>query len=250
LLYQNVEMDNTLPCGLSPDGEAQTCMNCWVKRLSLMRDLSQEELRVANDERVFEQYQAGEVIFEEGTPSRGLFCLNYGKVKIVRSGLGDNDPIIALKKPVEFMGMKALFLEKNHSSSAIALEPCGICIIPRDGFLEIVKNNNDLSLKVVQLLSKELEAADKRMINLTQKHLRGRLADALLLLLDHFGTMDDEKTLAAQLKRADLAALANMTPANAIRILSEFTKEHILEVDRRNIKLLNLDKLKEISALG
>jgi CRP-like cAMP-binding protein len=243
-------MENTHPCGLSPEAEAHTCMTCWVKRLSLLRDLSQEELRLANNGRVFEQYLPGDVIFEEGMPSRGLFCLNFGKVKIVRSGLGDNDPIIALKKPVEFMGMKALFLEKNHSGTAIALEPCGICIIPRDGFLEIVKKNNDLSLKVVQMLSKEVEAADKRMINLTQKHLRGRLADALLLLLDRFGTNEDEETLAAQLKRADLAALANMTVANAIRILSDFSKEHILEIDRRKIKLLNLDKLREISALG
>ncbi len=243
-------MENSHPCGLSPDAEAHTCMNCWAKQLSLLRDLSEEELEVTNNGRLFEQYEPGEVIFQEGASPRGLFCLNSGKVKIIRSGLVDNDPIIALKKPVEFMGLKALFLEKNHSSTAIALEPCSVCIIPRDAFLSVVKNNNDLSLKVVQMLSREVEDADNRMINLTQKHLRGRLADALLLLLDRFGTNKEEETLASELKRADLAALANMTPANAIRILSEFAQEEIIEVDRRKIKLLDLDKLKEISALG
>lgn len=243
-------MEKPHSCDIDSVTGQHTCMNCWVRQWSLFEDLGYEELETINRGRTIGHYEAGETIFKTGDTSRGLLCLRSGKVKIVRSGIVENDPIVALKKPVEFIGLKALVLEKNHLSTAIALEPCDVCIIPRDDFLSVVKQNNDLSLKVVQLLSREVEEADKRMISLTQKHLRGRLADAILFVLERFGTQEDNVTLAAELKRADLAALANMTPANAIRILSEFAKEEVLAVNRRKIKLNNLDKLKEISSLG
>ncbi|MCB0650215.1 MAG: Crp/Fnr family transcriptional regulator [Saprospiraceae bacterium] len=237
-------------CDLHPESGENSCMNCGVKALSLLKDLTFEELELINIDRRMELFAPGEKIFEEGTTSRGLYCLKTGKVKIVRSGLLENDPIVALKKPVDFIGLKALVLEKNHASTAIALEPCSICLIERDHFLQVVQNNNDLSLKVMQLLSKELEEADQRMVDLTQKHLRGRMADALLLLLNRYGTTSDNKTLDIQMKRADMAALANMTQANAIRILSDFSKENLLEIEKREIKILQLERLQKISQLG
>lgn len=243
-------MKSPLPCDLHPESGENSCMNCWVKRMSLFNDLSYEELEIINKGRRVEEFEAGDVLFKEGNPSQGLFCLRSGKVKIVRSGIVENNPIVALKKPVEFIGLKALLLEKDYTCTAIALEPCSVCILDRVNFLSVVKNNNDLSIKVVQLLSQEVEKADQRMINLTQKHLRGRLADALLLLLDTYGTTEDRVTLDVQLKRADIAALANMTPANAIRILSEFSKENLVEINRRKIGILQLEKLKKISSLG
>ena len=95
----------------------------------------------------------------------------------------------------------------------------------------------------------ELNKVETRMINLTQKHLRARLADALLLVEDIYGTAKDGE-LNAVLKRADLAALANMTPANAIRVLSAFAKEHIIEINRRKIFVKNKKPPYEISLLS
>ena len=100
------------------------------------------------------------------------------------------------------------------------------------------------------LLAKKTTTANERMLVLTQKHLRGRLADALLLLQKEYGFTDDNKTLNVQLKRAELAALANMTPANAIRILSVFAKEDLIETNRRKIIIKDLKGLEKISQLG
>ena len=85
------------------------------------------------------------------------------------------------------------------------------------------------------------------MINLTQKHIRARLADALLLVHDIYGISPDDGALNVLLKRADLAALANMATANAIRILSSFAKENLIGIRGRKIKINNLKALKEIS---
>lgn len=244
-----ISMKYLQKCNVYTGGEF-SCMNCFVKQLSLLDGLSMEELAILEKDRSARVYKAGEVIFKEGEALKGLLCLHTGKVKTTKLGLFENDPIFALKKPVDFIGLEALFLEKNHAYTATALEDSVICILEKHSFMQVVKGNVELSIKVIRLLARELEEADQRMLTLTQKHLRGRLADALLLLQKEYGTLSDEATLDIQLKRADLAALANMTSANAIRILSFFVKEDLIETNRRQIKIKNFDGLTKLSQLG
>ena len=89
------------------------------------------------------------------------------------------------------------------------------------------------------------------MINtLTQKHIRGRLAESLLFLLDTYGTEEDNITIKVYLSREDVANLSNMTTSNAIRTLSAFAAENVIGISGRKIKILDLKKLDKISELG
>ena len=94
-------------------------------------------------------------------------------------------------------------------------------------------------------LSKDLGVSDERTVNLTQKHIRGRLAESLLFLKDAYGLEEDESTLSIYLSREDLANLSNMTTSNAIRTLSNFAAEKIIAIDGRKIKLIDIDKVGE-----
>ena len=235
-------------CDIQSSGNS--CMDCQVRQFSLLEGLSEKELFLLNDHRGTRQYKAGETIFKEGDEPNGLLCLHSGKVKITKAGLLENDAIIALKKPVEFLGLEALIQEKKYTTSAIALEAVRICFLKKENFLKVLKENPALALKVMTLLAKRNTTANERMLILTQKHLRGRLADALLLLHNEYGFLADNHTLDIQLKRAELAALANMTPANAIRILSVFTKEGLIETCKRQIIIKDLSGLRKTSQLG
>ncbi|MGE4568768.1 MAG: Crp/Fnr family transcriptional regulator, partial [Bacteroidales bacterium] len=99
-------------------------------------------------------------------------------------------------------------------------------------------------------LAIELGFAYYRTLSLTQKHIRGRLADSLLFLRDTYGFEKDEKTLKVYLSREDIANLSNMTTSNAIRTLSAFSSEGIIAIDGRKIKLLNVNDIEKISDLG
>lgn len=88
------------------------------------------------------------------------------------------------------------------------------------------------------------------MVNLTQKHLRGRLAEALLQLKESYGTEDNERTLAISLSREDLANLSNMTTSNAIRTLSGFAGDGLISIDGRKISILDEQQLRKISKMG
>ncbi len=100
-------------------------------------------------------------------------------------------------------------------------------------------------------LSRNLGSSDTKIVNLTQKHIRGRLAEALIVLLDNYGVEeDDNMTLKIYLGREDLANLSNMTTSNAIRTLTQFVKDHLIVVDGRKIKILNEPQLRKISKYG
>ena len=99
-------------------------------------------------------------------------------------------------------------------------------------------------------MAKDLAISELQTVNLTQKHIRGRLAESLLLLLKNYGYEEDGQTLAMLLPREDLANMSNMTTSNAIRTLSQFAQEGLVDINGRRIKILNVKKLEHISRLG
>ncbi len=115
---------------------------------------------------------------------------------------------------------------------------------------DLINNNIRLAWFFIHELSRNLGGSDTKIVNLTQKHIRGRLAEALILLKDNYGYEADEETINIFMAREDLANLSNMTTSNAIRTLSGFVAEKIITVDGRRIKILNEPLLRKISKFG
>lgn len=229
---------------------SSACINCTFRHLSLFSKLQQEELQLLNSNKSFAHYQAGKYIFKEGGKIKGLLCLQQGKVKLTRRADSGNNVIIALNKPVEFIALPELLIHQHHHSSAMALEDTFICTIDSNHFMEIMQNNAAFSLQVSTYLSGKLESAQNHLMHLTQKHMRGRLAYAILYFKDFFGIDPINSFLNMGLKRSDLAEWTNMTTANVIRTLSSFSVERLIEVRGRNIKILDEASLKQIYQLN
>jgi CRP-like cAMP-binding protein len=123
-------------------------------------------------------------------------------------------------------------------------------MIPREVIKTLILNNSKLAWYFIHKLSVDLGIADKRAVSLTQKHVRGRLAESLLFLRDNYGCEEDNATLSVHLSREDLANLSNMTTSNAIRTLSNFATEKLITIDGRKIKIIEEEKLKKISKIG
>ena len=102
----------------------------------------------------------------------------------------------------------------------------------------------------IRQLSLDLGIADERTVNLTQKHIRGRLAESLLFLKDSYGLEEDGATLSIYLSREDLANLSNMTTSNAIRTLSTFVAERIIAIDGRKDQVDRRGQAQKISKMG
>ena len=223
---------------------------CLEGSSSLLRSLNKKEKEILIQHHTFAHYNKGDVLFSDGEKSHGLICLTTGKVKIFKVGVGDREQILRLVKPLEFIGYRALFSDSPYSASAVALEDSSICIFEKDSFIRIVKKNNDLALKFMKILAEELGFSNNRAASLTQKHIRGRLAESLIILRDTYGLEADGKTIKVYLSREDIAHLSNMTTSNAIRTLSIFASEDIIELEGRKILILDAHKLEKISELG
>ena len=213
--------------------------------------LSSEEKRLLAENFTIHQYKKNQVVYAETDEPEFLWCLIEGKVKKYKDGIGGRSQIIRLIKPVEYFGYRAYFARECYVSSAATLEPSTLATIPMSIIESIMMNNNRLAMFFIHELSRNLGSSDTKIVNLTQKHIRGRLAEALMVLLDNYGVEeDDNMTLRIYLGREDLANLSNMTTSNAIRTLTQFVKDKLIVVDGRKIKILNEPQLRKISKYG
>ncbi|MBQ3555499.1 MAG: Crp/Fnr family transcriptional regulator [Bacteroidales bacterium] len=188
-------------------------------------------------------------IYKEGEDSKFLMCLIRGKVKLTKEGVGGRYQIIRLIRPLQYFGFHAYFANIPYTANAITLESSIVAFLPMDILESYMYKNSKLSHFFVKQTAGELLHSDNMIVSLTQKHIRGRLAESLFRLRDFYGLSDDS-TLEAKFSREDLANLSNMTTSNAIRTLSAFAKEGLIEVNGRNIKILDEERLSKISKFG
>jgi len=228
----------------------QACQTCLEAPESIFKDLPQEEKDSLARSHTSRFFHKGELIYREGEKPNGVICLARGKVKIFKEGIAGREQIVRLAKPLGFIGYRAFFADENYRASAMALEDCVVCLFTREEVLVTVKRRPELMLKILKSLANELGVSHSRTVNLTQKHIRGRLAESLLFLCNTYGVEEDGKTIKAYLSRDDLASLSNMTASNAIRTLTQFCDEDILSTDGRRLKIHDRLRLEHISEIG
>lgn len=217
---------------------------------SIFKSLPQKEKETIVQCHTHAQYRKGELLLKEGEKPHGLICLTSGKVKLFKEGVGGREQILSMIRPQGFIGYRAVFADSRYCASAVAIEDSAICIIEKDCIIRLIKRNPDLSLKFIRIFAEELGFSNNRTVSLTQKHIRGRLAESLLVLKDTYGYETDGKTLGVSLSREDIANLSNMTTSNAIRTLSNLASEDVIAIEGRKIIILDCNKLERISELG
>jgi CRP-like cAMP-binding protein len=223
---------------------------CLEGPSSLFKGLNQKDKEIIAQYHSLYQIKKGDLLFKAGDKHRGLICLALGKVKVFKEGVGGREQILKLVKQQGFIGYRALFSEHSWSVSARAIEDSVICVFEKSSFVKILKKNADLALRFIKMLSEELTHSNNRTVSLTQKHLRGRIAESLLIMRDTYGYEEDRNTIRVTLSREDIAGLSNMTTSNAIRTLSNLAAEGNIAIKGKKITILNAKSLEHISELG
>ncbi len=223
---------------------------CLEGPFSLFRDLPDREKELLLQDHACISLKKGEMIFNEGCRPSGLYCLASGKVKVYKQGVCGREQIIRMVRPQGLIGFAAFFAGSTYTASAVALEDSGICRFERDPFMKLIRRNPDLSVKLMRMMALELSFSNKRTVSLTQKHIRGRLAESLLVLRDTYGVENDGRTIRAYVSREDLACFSNMTTSNAIRTLSMFATESVIALEGKKISIVDQTRLEKISQMG
>jgi CRP/FNR family transcriptional regulator, polysaccharide utilization system transcription regulator len=223
---------------------------CLEGSSSIFKELNQKDKETMAQRHTLVIIKKGNQLFKEGEKPCGLICLASGKVKVFKEGIGGRAQILKMVRQQGFIGYRGLFSDNEWSVSAEAIEDSVICVFEKNSLVNILKNNADVALKFINVIDEELGFSNNRTISLTQKHIRGRLAESLLVLRDTYGYEADGKTIHVSISREDIAGLSNMTTSNAIRTLSNLASEGIIETKGRKISILDSINLERISEFG
>lgn len=169
----------------------------------MLAPLNNEQKEFLMNNYTIQTYKKNETIYCEGETPSHLMCLISGKVKIFKDGVGGRSQIIRMIKPREYFAYRAYFAKQDFVTAAAAFEPSVVCLIPMNAILTLIAQNNDLAMFFIRQLSIDLGISDERTVNLTQKHIRGRLAESLIFLKESYGLEEDGSTLSIYLSRED-----------------------------------------------
>lgn len=228
---------------VSKDEVIKIISDRWTSLSESQRKLLADNVRIVS-------FKKNDIIYRDGEPPREVMCLIAGKVKVYKDGVNGRSQIIRAIKAVDFFGYRAFFAGEEYKTSAMAIDNCVVAFLPIQLVIKFVHENNAVSMFFIRHLAKLLGTADERTVSLTQKHIRGRLAETLLFLKDSYGVEEDGYTLSIYLSREDIASMSNMTTSNAIRTLSSFAVENMIAIDGRKIRIMQDEELRKVSKLG
>jgi CRP/FNR family transcriptional regulator len=191
-------------------------------------------------------FKKGDVIFREGTLATNIAYLKSGLVKVHMKGPA-SDKILRLTKAPAYLGLPTTFGDKVNHYSATALTDVQICFISLDTFREFIFQNGSFAYEIILDLCKNELADYQRYANMSQKQLPGRLAE-ILLCMSH--EVFKSKKFELPLGISELADFISTSRESVSRQLSEFAKEEIISLNKKELVILNEDLLGKICSKG
>lgn len=224
----------------------KNCVNCELKS-ACFKQLSLLELELADAHRVELKYKKGEHIAKQGSFVTHVLYLQKGLIKIYIETEQENDIILNIFRGGDLIGLPNLFTNVPLQYSVAAIEDSIICAIDKTVIENLVLQNGHFAKEIIKNLNNCTHFHYRRLISATQKQLNGRMADALLHLANSV-YHSDQFTLT--LTRKELAELAGMSVMSAVRTLKDFINNKIIEENNSIIKILDREKLKNLSKYG
>ncbi|WP_291865937.1 Crp/Fnr family transcriptional regulator [Maribacter sp.] len=221
------------------------CENCIVRQFNSLRAMSKEELKEVSDSKVTKKYKKGETLFEEGEKLNGVFCVREGVSKMSKLSANGKDQIVKLATTGEVIGQRAVIVEEPTNLSAIAVNDMEVCFVPKEIIVNSMHKNPDFTLEVLRHMAHDLKEADDVIVNMSQKTVKQRIAEAFLYLKNNYG-VDEEGYLSLTLSREDIANVVGTATESCIRIISEFKKKGYLKTSGKRIGIANEKELQDL----
>ncbi len=209
--------------------------------------LTKEEIDLVRESKTQVLFRKGDNLTKQGTfASYILFVIKGLALQYLE---GDNNKSYNLKviKPGDFIGLSSVFSKSFFETSTVALSDCQAYLIEKDSLIHIIQNNGTFGLGIVRRHCNLNSDTIKSLNNLLYKQMNGRIAD-VLLYLDNLKVEFPE--IFYLLSRKDIANFAGITIESAVKILKNFEKDGLIQLDNKEIVLLNYKDLNEISKRG
>ncbi len=221
------------------------CEQCIVKQFNSLKALTKDELIRISGCKESRTIKKGEIIFEEGEILNGIFCIREGICKLSKLSSNGKDQIVKLVARGDIMGQRSLIGDESANLSAVAINDMEVCFIPKSEILDDLQKNNNFSMTMLQKMADELKLSDNIIVDMAQKSVKQRMAEALVQIYETFGTEENE-ALSVILSREDYANIVGTATESAIRILSQFKKEGLISTKGKQIIIEDVNGLRRV----
>jgi len=219
------------------------CASCQHLATSHFNSLDSEGLSEINSNKVCLAFKKGQTIYHEGMRVNGIYCIHKGIAKLSKLGPKGKDQILQFATPGDIAGYRAMIANEPMIGSLVAHTELTACFIPKEVFVHQVKSSPSFSFELLSASCHELGEWGKVISNMTQKSVKERLSEMLLLLETSFGT-NELGYIDITLTREEMANMVGTATESLIRLMKELKQEKIIETRGKQIRILNRNHLK------
>jgi len=189
-------------------------------------------------------FQPNEIIYNEGDNSNYVYLINTGVVKTYKIDEQGKELITSINKENDFFGFTSFTHNINYKESASAIEVVTAFRLTKNELQQMLDKNHLLTLELIDYLSDNVSEIKEHLLEMAYSSVRKKTASTILQFSKKIKKSPTDNP---KISRSDLASIAGIATETFIRTLSDFKKEGIIEVEGRNIKIINFDKLKKIN---
>jgi len=212
-----------------------------LRSVPLFGSLSPAEIEQILGQTVLRRADRGTVILHRGDPPSGMLVILQGSVRVTATAADGREVTFGVLGAGEFLGEISLLDGAHRTADVTALEECVLLVVERAGFLSLIRNNPDLSLKLVSELCRRLRRANLAYEDLALLDLPGRIGK-LLLGLPQQATPAGRR-ISFRLSQADLGRLAGGSREKVNRQLRLWEKQGVIAREGGHLLILRPETL-------
>ncbi len=184
----------------------------------------------------------GDHVYHEGDQSDAFFIVRSGSVKSYLVTEDGEEQVLGFFLPGDVFGLDTCE-SGRHVSSAVILETSSLCRIPVEQ-----ATSETASLDLLKLASEQVIHTHNLVLMLAKKDADGRIASLLLSLSARFQRRGySASDFSLSMSRQDIGCYLGLAVETVSRTLTRFQDSGILEVNRRQVSIVDKDKLAEIA---
>jgi len=234
---------------ITPQALKASCAGCSMHQLCLPMGLDNADIdrldqiigrrrRLARDERL---YAAGDSF-------RNLYAVRFGHFKTYQVNAAGEAQITGFQMAGELLGMDAISTDR-HRCNAVALEDSEVCEIPFANLQELFAHVPTLLRHFHRMMSQEITREQNVMLLLGNMRAEQRFAVFLVNKSARYAARGYSPTsFQLRMSREDIGNYLGLTIESVSRLLSRFRKLGLIAVDKREVQLLDLPRLKALAA--
>lgn len=214
-------------------------------------EVLEPEMKSLNDLKIFFDdngeifnYFEGDVIYEEGQNSNSIYLITRGFVKCNKLDEQGKELTTALHKEDDLFGYTSFTHNIPYQETATAIKDSVLVAISKNELKNVLNSNHQVTLELIQLLTNDLTGVKDQLLQMAYSSVKKRTAATILKFAEKLNRKPED---AIRISRNDLASVAGIATESIIRTLSSFKDMGIIEIEGRNIKILDLQKLQQIS---